>query len=145
MLTLKVQTHYPDMPDPHTAHDGDAGLDLTLMDVIEKREDVFFFDCGLSVEPPKGYYTEVVPRSSIYKQDFMMANSVGIIDAGYRGKIFMPMRYVGKGDGLQAAKDLIGQRVGQLILRKLEAYKLEVTHELSDSSRNSGGFGSTGQ
>lgn len=144
MNRLKVKLHYKDMPLPSQAHEGDAGLDLTLMEVIEKRENVFFFDTGVSVEPPKGYYTVLVPRSSIYKTDFVQANSVGIIDHGYRGVIYMPMRYVGHKDGLIEARKLIGTRIGQLILQKLEPFTLELSEDLNDSSRGEGGFGSTG-
>lgn len=142
---LKIQCHYPDMPHPAKAHDTDSGIDLTLMQVIEKRNNVFFFDTGISVEPPPGYYTELYPRSSIYKTDFIMANSVGIIDEDYRGKIFMPMRYVGDGNALEEAQKLVGQRVGQLILKKRESYQIEIVKDLSDTARGEGGFGSSGQ
>ena len=143
-LLLKVKLHYEGMPSPKKAHLSDAGLDLTLMEVIEKRDQIYFFDCGISIEPPEGYYTELVPRSSIYKHDFMMTNSLGIIDADYRGRLYMPMRYLGKGDGLLEAKSLIGSRVGQLILRKLEPFKVLEVEEIGETKRGEGGFGSTG-
>jgi len=144
-LTLKIRLHYPEMSVPEKANDSDSGLDLTLMRVIEKRDGVFFFDTGVSIEPPPGYYTELVPRSSMYKHDFIMANSVGIIDHGYRGPLYMPMRYVGQGDGKAEAEELLGSRVGQLILRKLEAFQVELVSELSDSERGEKGFGSSGK
>ena len=129
---------------PHKAHASDAGLDLTLMAVAQKREGIFFFDTGVSIEPPEGYYTELVPRSSIYKQDFIMTNSLGIIDTDYRGILYMPMRYVGKGDGLKEAQKLIGTRVGQLILRKIEAFEVQEVKTTKETHRGEGGFGSTG-
>ena len=141
---LKIRFNYPDMQLPERAHETDSGLDLTLMKVIEKRENVFFFDTGVSVEAPEGYYTELFPRSSIYKHDFIMVNSVGVIDHGYRGTIFMPMRYLGQGSGKSAAEALIGTRVGQLILKRLEPCRIEVTGELSSSERGGKGFGSSG-
>lgn len=132
------------MKPPEKAHQDDSGLDLTLMKVVQKRDNIFFFDTGISVEPPVGYYTELVPRSSIYKQDFIMTNSIGIIDQGYRGLIMMPMRYVGNGDGLMEAETLIGERVGQLILRQLIPFQVEICDELSETKRGEGGFGSSG-
>ncbi|MBT4290794.1 MAG: dUTP pyrophosphatase [Deltaproteobacteria bacterium] len=132
------------MPIPKKAHLDDSGLDLSLIKVIQKRDNIFFFDTGISVEPPTGYYTELVPRSSIYKQDFIMANSVGIIDQGYRGLIMMPMRYVGKGNGLSEAENLIGERVGQLILKQLVPVQIEICDDLSKTQRGEGGFGSSG-
>ena len=114
------------------------------MKVIEKRDNVYFFDTGVSIEAPHGYYTELFPRSSIYKHDFIMVNSVGVIDAEYRGTLFMPMRYLGCGDGKAAAENLIGQRIGQLVLRRIEPYQIEIVSELSDTERGGGGFGSSG-
>lgn len=141
---LKIRFHYSGMQLPERAHHTDSGLDLTLMKVIEKRPRLFFFDTGVSVEAPDGYYTELVPRSSIYKHDFFMINSIGIIDHGYRGTLFMPMRYLGEGDGRKEAEALIGHRIGQLILRRMEPCRVEVVSELSDTERGRKGFGSSG-
>ncbi len=141
---LKIKFHYPDMTLPSRAHSSDSGLDLILMKVVEKRENVFFFDTGVSVEVPKGYYTELYPRSSIYKTDFIMANSVGIIDADYRGILYLPMRYVGEENGREEAEKLVGQRIGQLVVRKLESFRLQIVQDLSDTERGGSGFGSSG-
>ncbi|MCP4296904.1 MAG: dUTP pyrophosphatase [Proteobacteria bacterium] len=133
------------MQPPVRAHHSDSGMDLTLMKVVEKRDNVFLFDTGVSIEPPEGYYTELYPRSSMYKYDFIMANSVGIIDSGYRGILFLPMRYLGSEDGFKKAQSLIGNRVGQLILKKLEPFELMITDELKGSERGEKGFGSSGR
>ncbi len=143
-LTLQIQLHYPEMAFPTKAHADDAGVDLTCMAVLPKGAGVFFLDTGISVEPPSGFYTELVPRSSICKTDFIMANSLGIIDHGYRGRLYMPMRYLGAGDGQTAAEELIGQRVGQLLLRRCEAFDIKVVAALGDTPRGAGGFGSSG-
>ena len=73
-----------------------------------------------------------------------MTNSVGIIDEGYRGILYMPMRYVGTGNAKQAAEQLIGQRVGQLVLKKLEPFNIDVVDSLTNSERGGKGFGSSG-
>lgn len=145
MQTLKIKCHYPEMEAPVKAHHNDSGLDLSLIRVIEKRDNIFFFDTGISIEPPEGYYTELYPRSSIYKSDFIMTNSVGIIDAGYRGILYMPMRYVGNQNAREEAEKLVGSRVGQLVLKKLEPFGIELTDHLSDSERGENGFGSSGR
>jgi dUTP pyrophosphatase len=141
---LKIKCHYPGMTLPRKAHPNDSGLDLTLIRVVEKKDGIFFFDTGVSVEPPAGYYTELYPRSSIYKYDFIMTNSVGIIDAGYRGILYLPMRYLGTRNGLEAAEKLIGNRIGQLVLKKLEAFDIEIVEQLSETQRGENGFGSSG-
>ena len=86
---LKICLHYPEMPVPSRGHASDAGIDLTAMAYEAKADHVFFIDTGVSVQLSQGYYLEVVPRSSIVKKDFIMANSVGIIDPDYRGRIFV--------------------------------------------------------
>jgi dUTP pyrophosphatase len=76
---------------------GDAGFDLAFM------EDVIFepynliqlisFEISIYVEDEKGNNVGVLitPRSSIYKTPFRQANSIGIIDAGYRGDLMCPV------------------------------------------------------
>ena len=144
-MNLKIQCHFPGMTVPARAHPTDAGLDLTAMAVEWVRSGMLKVDTGVSVEPPPGYYCEVVPRSSIYKTDFMQANGVGIIDPEYRGHILVMLRYLGGGDGRPQADALVGTRVAQLLLRRLEIAEVEVSGALGTTARGSGGFGSTGR
>ena len=142
---LRVQRHYEGMPLPAKSHPGDAGFDLTAMEVEQLSEGVFAFDTGVSIQVDEGFYCEVVPRSSIVKTDFMLANSVGVIDPDYRGRIRVVMRYMGRGDGPAAAGALVGQRIAQLLLRRLEPARVEAAESLDDTARGLGGFGSTGK
>ncbi len=144
---LKVQRHFEDMPLPSRGHPGDAGLDLTAMAMEMPRPKVYAFDTGISVEPPPGTYCEVVPRSSMVKTDFMLANSVGVIDPDYRGRIRVVLRYLGEAaDGGRAeAEAMIGSRIAQLLVRRLEPVQVEAAEFLADTSRGPGGFGSTGR
>jgi dUTP pyrophosphatase len=142
---LKIQRHYPEMALPSRAHATDAGLDLVAMAVEPVRPSVYRIDTGVSVEPPPGYFCEVVPRSSIFKTDFMQANSVGIIDPDYRGRIMVMLRYLGPGDGAAEAQALVGSRVAQLLVRKLELLDVEASDALDSTVRGGGGFGSTGR
>jgi dUTP pyrophosphatase len=142
--SLKVQRHYPDMPLPSRGHPRDAGLDLTAMAVEAVRPGLFSIDTGVSVQPPEGCYCEVVPRSSIVKTDFVQANSVGIIDPDYRGRILVMLRYLGAGDGRAEADALVGKRVAQLLVRRLDPVDVEPADDLDGTARGAGGFGSTG-
>ncbi|MBF0349547.1 MAG: dUTP diphosphatase [SAR324 cluster bacterium] len=141
---LKIKRHSPELALPAKAHSTDAGIDIVAVGVEPRRDRVFFFNTGISVEISEGYYIEVVPRSSITKTDFIMANSVGVIDPDYRGIIMVPLRYVGTGDPVQAAQKLINTRIAQLLVRKLEPCMIEDVTDLSSTARNDGGFGSTG-
>jgi dUTP pyrophosphatase len=95
------------------------------------------------------YY--LYPRSSIVKTPFRMANSVGIIDAGYRGEI------MGVVDNIDAANNDISaclerymqpmSRVFQICAPSLEPFFVRIVeheNELGVTERGSGGFGSTG-
>ena len=98
---------------------------------------------------PVGYY--LYPRSSIVKTPFRMANSVGIIDAGYRGEI------MGVVDNIDAANNDTNtclekympplSRVFQICAPSLEPFFVRIVEhecELGVTERGSGGFGSTG-
>jgi len=141
---MKICCHYSDMPVPSRGHSTDAGIDLTAMAYECKAEQVYFIDTGISVQLSQGYYLEVVPRSSLVKKDFIMANSVGIIDPDYRGCIFIPLRYLGSESGEKACENLLNQRIAQMIIRRLEPCEIEVVDELDETLRGEGGFGSTG-
>ena len=143
-LIVKIKLCHPQAQLPTKAHSEDEGWDLVALEVQAKSNWLFFFDTGLQIEPPIGYYSEVCPRSSLSKTDFIQANSLGIIDNGYRGNILIPLRYIGVEDGLAAAKQLIGKRIAQLILRKSVPVELKLASQLAASSRDKGGFGSSG-
>ena len=118
------------MPVPRRGYQTDAGIDLTAMAVEQKSHGVFLFDSGISIQISVGYYVEIVPRSSIIRTDFHMANSLGVIDPDYRGRILLPFRYIGQGDGMQSAESLLKQRIAQMLVRKLEPCSIEVVDSL---------------
>jgi dUTPase len=167
MKNIKIKLLDPKAEVPSRAHATDSGYDLTFIGVHKIVRDVIFFKTGISVQPPRGYYFESVPRSSISKLPLAMANSVGIIDESYTGEIFVPVRVmhsiqyqdfahsnypngIVKIFGLRpqtmpALADLIVKnkpKLFQLILKKRNDCKF-VLEDLSDTERADGGFGST--
>jgi dUTP pyrophosphatase len=128
---------------PTKAHNSDIGWDLVAIrehKVI--NEDIIMYDTGIVAIPPKDYYLEILPRSSISKTGWMLANSVGTIDPDYRGNLYIVLTRVVKS---MPKIDLPFCKC-QLVLRKIEKTSLvEVTEEEIDiTDRGSGGFGSTG-
>ena len=85
------------------------------------------------------YY--LYPRSSIIKTPLRLANSVGIIDAGYRGNIIACVDNI-KNEPYTITQ---GDRLFQICAGNLEPIVFKVVEELSNTQRGSGGFGSTGQ
>lgn len=153
---------------PTRAHDTDSGYDLMLLDIKTIKGDTIFFKTGLAVQPPEGYYFEIVPRSSISALPFSLANSVGVVDESYRGELLVAVRVqhanqgqdVGRArfpHGLVKVWDVRPQSLydlGQLLLRKKPVMfqlilrkrldtEFEAALELEETDRGDGGFGST--
>ena len=138
---ILVKRVHPDAVLPTKAHPDDAGFDLTVISLAKTLPNgVELYDTGLQVQPPPGYYTEIVPRSSISKMDYMLANSVGVIDCGYTGNLYVALR---KTDP-DAPGLTLPCRVAQLIPRRLEDMGVMEVDALGDTQRGAGGFGSTG-
>jgi len=128
---------------PERAHDSDAGFDIYAVETIhpsgEDTGKYIEFRTGICMEIPNGYVGLVFPRSSISKTKHYLRNSVGVIDAGYRGEIKLRFSYDDS-----SSSYMIGDKIAQIIFIKLPEISLNESSELSDSDRSSGGFGSTG-
>jgi len=120
---------------PFYAHDTDAGMDLTAISA-EDDSGVMTYKTGIAMEIPKGYVGLLFPRSSVYKIHHSLANSVGVIDSGYRGEIMF--KYYK--DEYEYA---VGDRVGQIIIIPYPQIEFNEVAELDDSNRGEAGFGST--
>jgi len=122
-------------------HRGDAGLDLY---VIENQTfapgETAKIKLGISCESKDSRAFYLFPRSSISKTPLRMANSVGLIDAGYRGEIMAVC------DNIKDYEFSIkkGDRLFQVVSSDLSPIKFMIVETLSDSTRGEGGFGSTG-
>ncbi|MCH6257425.1 hypothetical protein MLD52_12770 [Puniceicoccaceae bacterium K14] len=123
-------------------HEGDAGLDLyVLEDIMIAPGETAAIKFGISCQPDddKAYF--LIPRSSISKTPLRMANSIGLIDGGYRGEIMAMCDNI-KAEPYTAEK---GQRLFQIVAPDCSPISYELTEELSETTRGSGGFGSTGK
>ncbi len=125
---------------PSKAAISDSGFDLTLVERAHRHGAVEFFRTGIKVQPAFGWYFDLVPRSSIAKTGYMLANGIGIIDRGYTGEILVPLIKVD-----QAATELkLPIRLVQIIPRQIIAAELVEVGDFDETSRGAGGFGSTG-
>lgn len=117
-----------------------VGYDLTAIDFVRNMTpNTYLYDTGIQVKPPPGYYIDIVPRSSLSKTGFVLANSVGIIDPDYRGNLMIALTKVDSNcDDIELPFTKC-----QLILRKHSDFTLRRVNVLDDTSRGSGGFGST--
>jgi len=123
-------------------HDGDAGLDLYVLEDIEfKPGETKLIKLGISCEPLNGVAYFLFPRSSISKTPLRLSNSIGLIDAGYRGEIMASCDNIKEMDYI--AKK--GDRLFQLVAANCSAISYDIVDELTETTRGTGGFGSTGK
>jgi len=126
---------------PNKSNANDSGFDLTLLGKYKDIGKVTLFHTGIKVRPPFGFYFDLVPRSSIIKSGYILANSLGIIDQEYRGEIFVPLIKIDPD-----VPDLeLPCRLVQLIPRKFYSMNVEEVTTLDTTVRNDCGFGSTGK
>ena len=131
----------------------DAGVDIFCPKgrVIQPGETVFLplgIKCALSRWDdnelkwlPSAFY--LYPRSSISKTPLRLANSVGIVDSGYRGQIIGAVDHIKYND--EPYRVIKGQRLFQLCTPNLEPIQMiKIVNNLDDTLRGEGGFGSTG-
>lgn len=141
-MQLKAKVKYSDSQEYRLQKgtDDSIGFDIPINDVVNLAPRESKLVCsGVSVEPPKGYYIELVPRSSSGKKNYRLANTIGIIDPDYTGYIKMYIENTGR-DNLVAYP---GDFLCQIIFKKKEDVVLEEVSELNKTERASGGFGST--
>lgn len=127
---------------PVYAHEGDAGADLvTDRDCIVSQGRVVTVGTGLSIALPNGCVGIVVPRSGLgTKHGLALANTVGVIDAGYRGEIKLGLT-LNRPGSLSLKK---GERVAQLVIAPFMRAQFTKVAVLPDTVRGDQGFGSTG-
>lgn len=148
-MQLKIKKLDPKAIVPSFAKDGDAGMDLTAINISKDNVGNITYHTGISMEIPKGYVGLLFPRSSISKKQLFLTNSVGVIDSGYRGEIMAKFKPVmGSYETIlelfESNEYQEGDRVVQLMIIKHETPEIIEVEELSDTERGYGGFGSTG-
>lgn len=134
-----------DLPLPKYMSLGAAGMDLYA--AVEENTaipvgKIRLIPTGLKVSIPVGYEIQIRPRSGLaLKHGIMLVNSPGTIDSDYRGEIKIIMMNLGEEDFVIRR----GDRVAQMVLKKVEQLEWEIVKELPGTDRDAGGFGHTGK
>ena len=132
-------------PLPEYATEGASGVDLRadlIAPVSFQPLERKLVPTGLYIELPMGFEAQVRPRSGLaIKQGITCLNSPGTIDSDYRGEIKIVLV------NLSAEIQIInpGDRIAQMVVQKVERIVWEEVTVLTETTRNSGGFGSTGK
>ncbi len=143
MIKVKIKILDKSLPVPKYAHSTDAGIDLySAIDCILKPFERKLIPSGIKIAIPEGYAGFVQPRSGLaIKNGISMVNTPGLIDSGYRGEICIILI------NLDREKDFCinkGDKICQMVIKKVEHAELVEVEELEGSDRGSEGFGSTG-
>ncbi len=162
---IKVPTNKPkidikfinksDNDDPNYFHEGDSGFDLRAYipnyDPLESKNIIIesgkssIVPTGLYFEIPSGYELQVRPRSGLAaKFSITVLNTPGTVDSNYRGEVKIILINLGETDFQIENGDRIAQGVIVPVLTPEWSNMLKV-NKLSPSTRNVGGFGSTGK
>ena len=130
---------------PFYATKGSAGMDVYSNEELELEPlSTTIVKTGLFVKIPEGYEIQVRPRSGLSaKSKLRIANSPGTIDSDYLGEIGIIIDNISDTYHHLIKK---GERIAQLVLKKVEQIEWEEVEEFSETTeRNTGGFGSTGK
>lgn len=143
---LRIKRMRENAVPPSRKTDGAAGWDLAACAHVSDWRivgDKTLIPLGWAFEIPRGYVGLLKPRSS-WNHLFLE----GVIDSDYRGEIFAAIpEYLREIDGI-FRMDLPdgGERIAQLVIVPvLQVGELVEVDELSDTTRGTGGHGSTGR
>jgi dUTP pyrophosphatase len=129
---------------PHYETKASAGMDLRANNpkaIILQPLERTIVKTGLFIELPIGYEAQVRPRSGLAaKKGITVLNAPGTVDADYRGEIGVILVNVSN----EPFTIENGERIAQLVIAKHERAEWNEVDVLSDTSRGTGGFGSTG-
>ena len=129
---------------PHYETNSSAGMDLKafldepiILNSLERK----IIKTGLYISLPKGFEAQVRSRSGLsIKHGLCVLNSPGTIDADYRGELKVILINLGQ----KSFKIEKGLRIAQMVLCPVIKVTLKEVETLEETTRGSGGFGSTG-
>ena len=143
-LRLKPESD-SDIPLPRYMTPSAAGMDICAAietDMVLTKGAIALIPTGFAVAIPKGFEIQIRPRSGLaVNHGIGIINSPGTIDADYRGEVKIAVINLGE------KKYTVhrGDRIAQMVVKKVYQARLKVVEQLDETDRNSGGFGHTGR
>ncbi|HET8533913.1 MAG TPA: dUTP diphosphatase [Sphingomicrobium sp.] len=145
MIEIKLfrLPHGAGLPLPRYASEDAVGLDVTAAEeLILQPGERHAIATGFAIEIPRGYEVQVRPRSGLaMKHGITCLNTPGTIDSDYRGEVKVILVNLGQ----EPFEIRRGERIAQLVPAPVLRADFVEAHELSETERGSGGFGSTGR
>lgn len=142
-IQVKVKILDQDTKMPQFAYPGDVAVDLrSRIDASIQPHQILGIPTGIAIELPVGYEAQVRPRSGLaLKHGISLVNTPGTIDTEYRGEIICIMINFGKENFIISK----GDRIAQMAIREVPIVELTEVQEISETTRGSSGFGSSGK
>lgn len=140
---MEIDYMFVDRTPPQRMTPNSAGIDLPAdQDVIIKPGDREIIPTGIAVALPPGSVGLVCSRSGLaWREGLCVLNSPGVIDADYRGQIYVIMANMSKVE----RKISRGDRIAQLVCVPCLMWGMRQVETLPPSgSRGTDGIGSTG-
>lgn len=127
---------------PTWGSEGAAGLDLYADNqAIIAPSATEIIHTGIAIELEPNTFAAIYARSGLgIKRGLRLANSVGIIDADYRGELLVALH----NDSNATQVIHAGDRIAQMVIQPYICPTLEETDKLNETARNDKGLGSTG-
>lgn len=145
LLKLTRTRANEDLPLPSYQSEQASGLDLYAdldADLTLAPLERAAVPTGIALELPSGFEGQVRPRSGLaLKQGITCLNTPGTIDADYRGEVKVILINLSN----QPVHLRRGDRIAQLVICPVVHAQVELSASLGQTSRGSGGFGSTGR
>lgn len=142
-----------------------VGIDIAVTRLIKVENGISYWGTDWAIELPQGYEAQLRPRSSMPKQGWTLANSVGTIDTDYRGEIIVALQPTVSRAILRslyeftvnpeiAHNDIVSLLANdylsslpiyltQLVVKRKEQVSIQEVTVLTETERGNGGFGSS--
>ena len=143
-LSLQVLAHAEGLALPTYQTPGSAGMDLRAAidaDIVLQPGGRTAVPTGLRMALPAGHEGQVRPRSGLaFRHGLTVTNAPGTIDEDYRGEVKVLLVNL----GVEPVTIHRGMRVAQLVVAPVVQVQVAAVADLDETTRGTGGFGSTG-
>ena len=141
ILNPKMAEHLPQYATP-----GSAGLDLrACLDeaVVLGAGETRLIPTGIAVHIGRpDFAATILPRSGLgHKHGIVLGNLVGLIDSDYQGELMVSLW----NRSSEAFEIKPMERIAQMVVLPVVQAAFEVVDDFAQSTRGTGGFGSTGR
>ena len=135
-----------EIPMPHYATDGSAGIDLRACiesEITLQPGETTLIPTGIAIHINDQHLAAVLlPRSGLgHKHGIVLGNLVGLIDSDYQGQVFVSCW----NRGHDAFTINIAERIAQMVFIPVVQAEFELVSEFTETERGEGGFGHTGR